>query len=308
MQETENIVIIGSGPAAYCAAIYAARGALNPVMIEGDQPGGQLTTTLKIENYPGFPEGIDGNELMLQMRHQAEHFKARLRSNSVTAVDFKQRPFLIVLDDDTKIRSKCVIIATGASPILLGLESEQKLFGRGVSSCATCDGALYRNLPVAIVGGGDTAMEDASFLSRFASKVTIIHRRDEFRASRFMAEKVKQDPKITIMWNNVVTEILDTSKNEVTGLRLKNTKTAEIAELPVAGVFMAIGHKPNTAIFSGQLALDEKGYIITDHTKTAIPGVFAAGDVQDHEFRQAITAAGSGCMAALQTERYLKNA
>ncbi|MFH1969462.1 MAG: thioredoxin-disulfide reductase [Verrucomicrobiota bacterium] len=303
----EQVVIIGGGPAGWTAAIYAARANLKPVVVEGLQPGGQLTTTTSVENFPGFPEGLDGTQLMLQMRSQAERFGARIQSGEVSAVDFKRQPFRLKLDDGKELETQAVIIATGASAQYMGLASEQKLLGRGVSGCATCDGALYRGKKVAVVGGGDTAMEDALFLTRFAAQVTVIHRRDEFRASRIMAARVKQHPKIKIMWNTVVDEVLDVAREEVTGLRLKNVKTGALTELPVAGVFIAIGHQPNTKAFAGQVAMDDKGYILTEHTRTSVPGVFAAGDVQDHVYRQAVTAAGSGCMAAIEVERYLKH-
>lgn len=303
----EQVVIIGGGPAGWTAAIYAARANLNPVVVEGIQPGGQLTTTTSVENFPGFHEGFDGTQLMLQMRLQAERFGARIQSGEVSAVDFKRQPFLLKLGDGNKMETQAVIIATGASAQYMGLASEQKLLGRGVSGCATCDGALYRGKPVAVVGGGDTAMEDALFLTRFAAQVTVIHRRDEFRASRIMAERVKQHPKIKIMWNTVVDEVRDVAREEVNGLRLKNVKTGAFTELPVAGVFIAIGHQPNTKAFVGQVAMDDKGYILAESTRTNVPGVFAAGDVQDQVYRQAVTAAGSGCMAAIEVERYLKH-
>lgn len=303
----EKTVIIGTGPAGYTAAIYTARAGLGPLVVEGSQPGGQLTTTGRVENYPGFPEGVDANGLMLQMRAQAGRFGARFVAGDIVTVDFGRSPFTLNSDGGEAFATRTVIVATGASAVYLGLESEQKLIGRGVSGCATCDGALYRNRAVAIVGGGDTAMEDALFLTRFAARVTLIHRRDEFRASVIMAERVKRHPKIEIRWNSVVLEVLDPARNEVTGVRLKNVKTGAISELPVSGLFVAIGHKPNTGIFAGQLALDDHGYIVTDCTRTSVPGVFAAGDVQDPRFRQAITAAGSGCMAALEVERFLKD-
>lgn len=303
----EQLVIIGGGPAGYTAAIYAARANLNPIIIEGAQPGGQLTTTTSVENYPGFPEAVDGTELMEKMRKQAERCGTRLTSGEVTAVDFKRAPFVLTLDSGEALQALTVIIATGASAQYLGLESEQKLLGRGVSGCATCDGVLYRDKPVAVVGGGDTAMEDALFLTRFAAQVTVIHRRTEFRASRIMAERVRQHPKITILWDTIVNEVLDIRQGEVTGLRLKNVKTGALTVLPVAGVFIAIGHKPNTKAFAGQVAMDDNGYIITEHTRTSVPGVFAAGDVQDRFYRQAVTAAATGCMAAIEVEHYLKH-
>lgn len=301
----EQVIIIGSGPAGWTAAIYCARANLKPLVIEGMQPGGQLITTSEIENYPGFPKGINGAELMELMRAQSEHFGAQVRADEVVNVDFKRRPFTVKLGQGGSIESKAVIIATGASAIYMGLESEQKLIGHGVSGCATCDGALYRNKEVAVIGGGDTAMEDALFLTRFAAKVCVIHRRDQFRASKIMAERVSQHPKIKIIWNSVVTEVLDVSKMDVEALNVKNVKTGEISKLPVKGLFVAIGHKPNTDIFKGEVAVDEKGYIIADNTRTSVEGVFAAGDVQDHSYRQAITAAGSGCMAAIEAERFL---
>lgn len=303
----EQIVIIGGGPAGYTAAIYAARANLNPFVVEGAQPGGQLTTTTNVENYPGFPEAVDGTMLMQQMRGQAERCGARLMSGEVAAVDFKRAPFLLSLDGGESLEAVAVIIATGASAQYLGLESEQKLLGRGVSACATCDGVLYRGKNVAVVGGGDTAMEDALFLTRFTAQVTVIHRRDEFRASRIMAERVKQHPKISILWNTVVNEVLDVRQGAVTGLRLKNVKTGALTELPVEGVFIAIGFQPNTKPFAGKLAMDDNGYIITERTHTSVPGVFAAGDVQDRVYRQAVTAAASGCMAAIEAERFLKH-
>ncbi len=304
---TEQVIIVGTGPAGWTAAIYAARANLKPVIVEGLQPGGQLTTTTSIENFPGFPEGLDGAQLMLQMRAQAEYFDVRIQSGEVVAADFKRVPFSLKLDDGHELETQTVIIATGASAQYLGLASEQKLLGRGVSGCATCDGALYRGKPVAVVGGGDTAMEDALFLTRFAAQVTVVHRRNEFRASQIMADRVKQHPKIKIIWESVVDEVLDVAREEVTGLRLKNVKTGVLTEVPVAGVFVAIGHRPNTKAFAGQVNMDENGYILTDHAHTNVPGIFAAGDVQDHVYRQAITAAGSGCMAAIEVERYLKH-
>ncbi len=305
MEKTENVIIVGAGPAGWTAAIYTARANLNPVLIEGRQPGGQLTTTTEVENYPGFPEGIDGTQLMQNMRQQAERFGVRVLGGEAAGCDFKRTPLRVRLDAGTELAGRAVIIATGASAIYLGLESETKLIGRGVSGCATCDGALYRNVPVAVVGGGDTAMEDALFLTRFAARVTVIHRRDQFRASKIMADRVRQHPKIDIRWDSVVTEVLDVARNEVTGLRLKNVKTGAISELPVAGLFVAIGHRPNTAPFAGQVDMDGKGYIRADQTRTSARGVFAAGDVADPRYRQAVTAAGSGCMAALEVERFL---
>jgi thioredoxin reductase (NADPH) len=301
----EQVLIIGSGPAGYTAALYCARAGLKPLVIQGAQPGGQLMTTTEIENFPGFPKGINGAELMDLMRTQAERFGAQIRDDEVTGVDFKRSPLIANTRQGGAIEGLSVIISTGASAIYMGLDSELKLVGHGVSGCATCDGALYRNKEVAVVGGGDTAMEDALFLTRFAASVTIIHRRDQFRASKIMASRVIQHPKIKVIWDNIVTDVFDVSKMDVDALSLKNVKTGETTRLPVAGLFVAIGHRPNTDIFKGQLDLDEKGYIITENTRTSVPGVFAAGDVQDHAYRQAVTAAGSGCMAAIEAERFL---
>lgn len=301
----ENLVIIGTGPAGLTAAIYTARANLKPVVIEGMQSGGQLTTTTDIENFPGFPEGIDGTTLVMKMREQAERFGARFVRGEVVSADFSGAVRKLVLDEGQVLEAASVIIASGASAKYLGIESEQKLMGRGVSACATCDGALYRDVPVAVVGGGDTAMEEALFLTRFASKVSLIHRRNEFRASKIMADRVKTHPKIEIHWDSTVDEVLDVSKNEVTGLRLRNLKTGAVSQITVAALFAAIGHEPNTRPFRGILDMNEQGYLVTQHTRTNVTGVFAAGDVQDPHYRQAVTAAGSGCMAALEAERYL---
>lgn len=301
----ENLVIIGTGPAGYTAAIYAARANLNPLVIEGFQPGGQLTTTTEIENFPGFPEAIDGTTLTMQMRQQAERFGTRFKEGEVTESCLTCLPHSITLSDGEKIEAKVIIIATGASAQYLGIESEQKLIGRGVSGCATCDGAFYKGQNVAVVGGGDTAMEDALFLTHFASKVTVIHRRDQFRASKIMVDRLLAHSKIEVIWDSVVEEVMDVAKKEVTGLKIRNIKTHAVSELAVTGLFVAIGHKPNTKPFAGQLDMDHAGYLITKNTRTNIDGVFAAGDVQDPVYRQAITAAGSGCMAALEAERYL---
>ena len=301
----EKVVIIGTGPAGLTAGVYCARANLAPVIIEGMEPGGQLTTTTEVENYPGFEEGVDGTTLMMKMRAQAERFGARLVSGDVTAADFSGRPLTVTCSDGQVFESQTVIIATGATARYLGLESEQKLKGRGVSGCATCDGAFFRDQAVAVVGGGDTAMEDALFLARLASKVTLIHRRDALRASKIMGERVIAHEKIEVRWNSVVADVLGVEQGEVTGLRLRNVKTGALSDLPVTGVFMAIGHTPNTKPFAGQLELNEAGYIVTANTRTAIEGVYAAGDVQDHVYRQAVTAAGSGCMAALEAERFL---
>ncbi|MGE4489408.1 MAG: thioredoxin-disulfide reductase [Kiritimatiellales bacterium] len=301
----EKTVIIGTGPAGYTAAIYTARANLSPVVIEGFQPGGQLTTTTEVENFPGFPEGIDGSTLMMQMRQQAERFGAKFVSGEVVEVELEDSKKVVKLNGGETFETSTVIICTGASAKYLGLESEQKLIGRGVSGCATCDGAFYRDLPIAVVGGGDTALEEALFLTRFASKVTIIHRRDEFRASKIMTDRALAHEKIEVLWDSVVEEVLDVEKNEVTGLKIRNVKTDEVSDLAVSGLFVAIGHQPNTDVFRGQLELTQQGYILADGVQTSLQGVYAAGDVADAVYRQAITAAGTGCMAAIEVERYL---
>jgi thioredoxin reductase (NADPH) len=301
----EKLVILGTGPAGLTAALYSARANLQPLLLQGLQPGGQLTTTTEVENFPGFPEAIDGTALVGQMQAQAERFGARVLSREVLSVDFSGRPFKLTLDDGAVLESQAVIIATGASAQYIGLESEKALIGRGVSGCATCDGAFYRKVPVAVVGGGDTAMEDALFLTRFASIVHVIHRRHEFRASRIMAERVKNHPKIKISWNSLVEEVLGVAENKVTGVRIRDVVTGLKSDLALEGLFVAIGHKPNTDPFKGQLDMDPRGYLITQSTRTRVSGVFAAGDVQDPIYRQAVTAAGSGCMAALEAERFL---
>jgi len=303
----EKLIIVGTGPAGLTAALYAARANLAPLVIEGMQPGGQLTTTTEVENYPGFPEAIGGMELVQKMREQAERFGAKVLSGEVVSSDFSKRPLQVTVSDGASLGAASVIIATGASANYLGLESEQKLLGRGVSACATCDGAFFRGQEVAVVGGGDSAVEEALFLSRLASKVTVVHRRDELRASKIMRDRVKANDKIEIAWNCVVEEVLDVARNEVSGLRLRNVKTAEISVLPVSGVFMAIGHTPNTGPFKKQVEVDEQGFIVGTNTRTSVEGVFAAGDVQDRHYKQAVTAAGSGCMAALEAERYLES-
>lgn len=305
MSEVEKVIIIGSGPAGLTSAIYGARALLTPLMIEGEEVGGQLMTTTDVENYPGFPEGVMGPDLMQVMKKQAERFGTRFIPKNVTKVDFSARPFKIWVGDDL-YQSQSVIISTGASAKYIGLESERRLLGRGVSACATCDGAFFRNQEVMIVGGGDTAMEEALFLTRFASKVYIAHRRDEFRASKIMADKALNHEKIEVLWNTQVTEVL--GEKEVEAVRLEDTKTKESREMKIQGLFIAIGHKPNTDLFKDQLDMNDVGYLATTPgtAKTSKEGVFAGGDVSDHVYRQAITAAGTGCMAAIDCERWLE--
>ncbi len=301
----EKVVIIGAGAAGLTSAIYTARAGLEPLVVEGMQPGGQLTTTSDVENYPGFPEGVDGSVLMAQMHAQAERFGARYQFGEVLKADFSQRPFKLTITGDEVIEALTVIVATGATARYLGIESEQKLIGRGVSACATCDGAFYRDVPIVVVGGGDTACEEAMFLTRFASKVTLIHRRDELRASKVMAERTINHEKIDVAWDSVVEEVLGDDSG-VVGVKIKNVKTGEISEIECTGYFSAIGHKPNTNAFVGQLDMDDVGYLVADGVKTKIEGVYAAGDVADAVYRQAITAAGTGCAAALEAERFLE--
>jgi thioredoxin reductase (NADPH) len=300
-----KLTIVGTGPAGLTAAIYTARAGLTPLVIEGMQPGGQLTTTTEIENFPGFPEGINGTELMDRMKQQAQRFGAVFVQNAVTGSELNPEKHVLRMMDGSAVDTMALIIATGATARYLPLDSVQQLIGHGVSGCATCDGAFYRNMPVAVVGGGDSAVEEATFLTRFASKVYIIHRRDELRASKIMAQRAISNDKIEIIWDSVIEDVLDVSKGVVTGLKLRNVKSGEISDLAVDGLFMGIGHTPNTDAFKGQLDLDEKGYIVARFTKTAVDGVFACGDVQDSVYRQAVSAAGSGCMAALEAERYL---
>ena len=304
--DVRKVVILGSGPAGYTAAIYASRAQLKPLLFEGHQAGGQVTITTEVENFPGFEEGIQGYELMEKMRKQAERFGAEIIADHIGEVDFLQRPFTIK-GESNEIRAEAVIICTGASARWLGLESEEKLRGYGVSACATCDGFFFRDKKVMVVGGGDSAMEEAAYLTRFASEVKVIHRRDALRASKIMQQKAFNNPKISFIWDSLVEELIGGRETGLQAVRYRNVKTGEVNEERFDGIFMAIGHTPNTEIFRGQLDLDEQGYIITasNSTRTSVEGVFAAGDVQDKVYRQAITAAGSGCMAALEAERWL---
>jgi thioredoxin reductase (NADPH) len=302
----ERVIIIGSGPAGLTAALYTARANLDPLVIEGLHAGGQLMMTTLVENWPGVRDGIMGPELMTEMRAQAERFGTRVAYGDVTSVDLHRHPFKVHLGTEV-YTCRTLIVATGATARLLGLKAELALMGRGVSTCATCDGYFFRGKPIAVVGGGDSAMEEAIFLSKFASHVTVIHRRDKLRASKIMQDKAFANPKISFLWDTEVEDVTDTAQGTVTGLVLRGIRTGERSELPVEGLFVAIGHTPNTQLFKGQLDLDANGYIIThDGTRTSVPGVFACGDVQDHVYRQAITAAGSGCMAAIDAEKYLE--
>ncbi|MDE3156963.1 MAG: thioredoxin-disulfide reductase [Acidobacteriota bacterium] len=305
--DVREVMIIGSGPAGLTAALYTARASLNPLLVEGLEAGGQLMLTTMVENFPGFRDGIMGPDLMGEMRAQAERFGAEIIQGDVTAVDLRERPFRVTIGAK-QWRTRALIIATGASARMLGLPSEKALMGRGVSTCATCDGYFFRNLEIAVVGGGDSAMEEAVFLTRFASKVYLIHRRKELRASKIMQEKALANEKIAWIWNSEVEEIKDAGNGQVTAVVVRDRDTAVRSEVPVSGVFVAIGHRPNTSLFTGQVAMDANGYIKTgEGSRTNVPGVFACGDVQDHVYRQAITAAGSGCMAAIDAERYLEN-
>jgi thioredoxin reductase (NADPH) len=304
---SQKVIILGSGPAGLTAALYAARANLHPLVIEGAEAGGQLTLTTLVENYPGFPDGLQGPDLIQVMRQQAERFGAKYLKGDATAVDLGRSPVTVTVEQEV-LETKALIIATGASANLLGLESERRLLGHGVSTCATCDGFFFRDQEVAVVGGGDSAMEEATFLTKFATKVTVIHRRDKLRASKIMQDRALKNPKIGFLWNRAVEEILDPEQGKVTGVRTRAIDGATPDTLACAGVFIAIGHSPNTRLFVGQLEMNERGYIVTHGgTKTSVPGVFAAGDVQDHVYRQAITAAGSGCMAAMDAERYLEH-
>jgi len=303
----EKVVIMGSGCAGYTAALYSARANLKPLIVTGRHPGGLLTTTSVVENYPGFPDGIDGYELMVRMQKQAERFGARVKFGMVEGVDLAQEPFLLTVDGET-IQTETLIIASGASHKHLGLENEHKLENKGVTFCATCDGALpmFRNKPLVVVGGGDSACEEAMYLTRFASSVHLVHRRDKLRASKIMAERTLTHEKVKPIWDTTVTDVLDVKQDKVTGVRLKNLKTEKESELEAAGLFVAIGHIPNTQIFRGVIDMDEIGYIIPKRgTATNVPGVFVAGDCADRVYRQAVTAAGSGCAAAIDAERYL---
>lgn len=308
--EHTRCLIIGSGPAGYTAGIYTSRADLKPVLYEGMQPGGQLTITTEIENFPGYPEGISGTSMMADLRKQAERFGTDIRSGYIVKADFSKRPFVCVDDHDNEIEAEAVIIATGASARWLGLDSEKNLYGQGVSACATCDGYFYKGLDVAVVGGGDTACEEACYLSTLCNKVYLIHRRNELRASKSMQHRVLTNPKIEMLWDSTTKEICGDDLDGVTGADIENVKTGEIRHIEIAGFFVAIGHKPNTDFVKGQIELDEQGYIKVQNPSSAtnIPGVFAAGDVCDPNYRQAIVAAGKGCVAAMDVERFLQNA
>ena len=306
MSETRNVVIIGSGCSGHTAALYTARANLKPLVIEGHEPGGQLSMTTLVENFPGFPEGIMGPQLVENMRKQAERFGAEYRMAHLSSADLSQRPFVLHLGHQ-QVHTQTLIIASGASARWLGLPHEQHLIGHGVSSCATCDGFFFSGKEIVVVGGGDSAMEEALFLTRFATKVTIIHRRDAFRASKIMLERAQKHEKIQFLLDTVVEDVYDSGKQEVTGLKLKNVKTGKVWDFPTSALFLGIGHEPNAKMFAGQLDMDSEGYLKThSHVLTRVPGVFACGDVQDRRYRQAITAAGTGCMAAMEVEKFLE--
>jgi thioredoxin reductase (NADPH) len=309
VSEHSKVLIIGSGPAGYTAALYTSRANLSPTLVTGVQPGGQLTITTEVENYPGFPKGIQGPELMELFRAQAERFGTKMVSGTVTSVDFSKRPFHATVDDKEQLTADCVIVSTGATAKWIGLPKEQELGGYGVSACATCDGFFFKGKELAVVGGGDTAMEEATFLTKFASKVTVIHRRDQLRASKIMQAKAKANPKVAFIWNSAVIDIHGTKEQGVSGLRLENLQTHQQTDFTCQGLFVAIGHEPNTKLFQGKLDMDERGYLKTvpGSTRTNVPGVFACGDVQDVVYRQAVTAAGTGCMAAIDAERWLEH-
>ena len=306
MLEVKNLIIIGGGPAGLTAALYASRANLKPLIIEGrsQEAGGQLMWTTNIENFPGF-ESISGFDIIGKMRKHAEKFGSEFLTEDVTEVDFKKRPFTVKIGKKI-YKSKTIIITTGAKPKMLGLKSEQQFMGTGVSTCATCDGAFFNGKEVVVVGGGDSALEEALFLTKFATKVTVIHRRDQLKASKIMQDRAFSNKKINFIWDTAIEDILDVNQKKVTGIKLKNLKTGKVSELKTNGVFVAIGHTPNTNLFKGQIEIDEKGYIVTNGVKTNVPGIFAAGDVQDHVYRQAITSAGTGCMAAIDAERFLE--
>ncbi len=302
-----TVIVLGSGPAGLTVALYAARANLRPLVVDGHEAGGQLTLTTTVENFPGFPDGLMGPDLIAGMRRQAERFGAEFRGGSASAAELSRQPFRITIDGAVE-EAAALIIATGASAKLLGIEGERRLMGHGVSTCATCDGFFFQDQDIVVVGGGDSAMEEATFLTKFARRVSVVHRRDTLRASKIMQERAFKNPKIDFIWNATIDEIQDVKAGKVTGIRLRDLKTSAVTERPVDGVFVAIGHTPNTQVFRGLLDMDEVGYIKThDGTKTSVPGVFAAGDVQDRVYRQAITAAGSGCMAAIDAERFLEH-